>query len=101
MNTITLDIASIINSPSALTREQGAMVYNLLLLHLNLGNKIILNFKDVESIITPFLNVSIGKLYENFNSEQLNSQVKVRNSPEGAVSKFQLVIGNAKQQKYK
>ena len=97
MNTITLNIASLIHSPSALTREQGTIVYDHIIRNLNMENKVILDFKEIESIITPFLNVSIGKLYENFNSVQLNNQLEVVNFPEGAASKFQMVIENAKQ----
>ncbi len=97
MTTITLNIASLIKSPSALTREQGAIVYHEILQNLNSGNKVILDFKEIESLITPFLNVSIGKLYETFNSTQLNAQLEVQNPPDGTASKFQMVIQNAKQ----
>lgn len=97
MATITINIATLIQSPSALTRDQGKIVYDKIMNNLNAGNKVILDFKDVESIITPFLNVSIGKLYENFSSNQLNTQLEVINSPEGTISKFNMVIKNAKQ----
>ncbi len=97
METITINIASLIQSPSALTREQGKIVYDEIMHNLNTGDKVILDFKEIESIITPFLNVSIGKLYENYNSDQLNTQLEVKNPPEGTTSKFQMVIKNAKQ----
>lgn len=97
MNTITLNVASLINSPSALTREQGAIVYKEIMQNLNFGNKVVLDFQDIESLITPFLNVSIGKLYETFNSTQLNTQLEIKNAPDGTNSKFQMVIANAKQ----
>lgn len=97
MNIITIDIATLIQSPSALTREQGTIVYKQIIQNLNAGNKVILDFQDIESLITPFLNVSIGKLYENFNSTQLNTQLEVKNLPDGTTSKFQMVIANAKQ----
>lgn len=97
MKTVELNIASLIQSPSALTREQGAIIYEKIIQNLNIGNNVILDFNDIESIITPFLNVSIGKLYEDFSSNQLNTQLKVINLPEGTASKFQIVIQNAKQ----
>ena len=77
METKTINIASLIQSPSALTREQGKIVYDEIMYNLNIGNKVILDFREIESIITPFLNVSIGKLYENYNSDQLNTQLEV------------------------
>ncbi len=97
MNIVTLNVASLINSPSALTREQGTIIYKQIVQNLHSGNKVILDFKDIESLITPFLNVSIGKLYETFNSTQLNTQLEIKNPPEGMSSKFQMVIANAKQ----
>lgn len=97
MNTVTLNIASLIGSPSALTREQGSIIYTQIIQNLNSGNKVILDFQDIESLITPFLNVSIGKLYETYNSTQLNAQLEIKNPPEGTNAKFQMVIANAKQ----
>lgn len=97
MNTVTLNIASLIGSPSALTREQGSIIYTQIKQNLNSGNKVILDFQDIESLITPFLNVSIGKLYETFSSSQLNTQLEIKNPPDGTNSKFQMVIANAKQ----
>ncbi len=97
MNTVTLNIASLIGSPSALTREQGSIIYTQIIQNLNSGNKVILDFQDTESLITPFLNVSIGKLYETFNSSQLNTQLEIKNPPDGTNSNFQMVIANAKQ----
>lgn len=97
MEVITLDVALLINSPSALTREQGTVIYTQIVKNLNDGNKVILDFHNIESLITPFLNVSIGKLYETFNSTQLNHQLEIKNAPDGTNSKFQMVIANAKQ----
>lgn len=54
METITINIASLIQSPSALTREQGKIVYDEIMHNLNTGDKVILDFKEIESIITPF-----------------------------------------------
>lgn len=96
MNEITLNIANLIGSPSALTREQGGILYNHIVPYLKDGKKIILDFGNIESLITPFLNVAIGKLYEDFNSTQLNNQLEIKNPPEGTASKFRLVIQNAK-----
>ena len=97
MAIVTLNVASLIESPSALTREQGAVIYNQIITNLISGNKVILDFIDIESLITPFLYVSIGKLYETYNSTQLNAQLEIKNPPEGTNAKFQMVIANAKQ----
>ena len=48
MAIVTLNVASLIESPSALTREQGAIIYNQIITNLISGNKVILDFIDIE-----------------------------------------------------
>lgn len=93
---ITINVREKINSPSALTREQGKIIYNEIIASINSGNSICLDFSDIESLITPFLNVAIGKLYENFSSEELSRFIEFSNIPQGKAASFNLVINNAK-----
>lgn len=92
-----LNIGKLINCHSALTREQGKIIYDLIepMLHDNIN--VVLDFSEIESIITPFLNVSIGKLYEKYDSKTLQDLLEVKNYPEGFVPKFNRVVNNAKQ----
>ena len=61
---ITINIRQKIGSSSALTREQGKIIYDALIDNFQNGNHVTLDFSNIESLITPFLNVAIGKLYE-------------------------------------
>ena len=90
------NVSELIQSPSALTREQGNLVYQKIIPILSSGGRVVLDFCDIESLITPFLNVSIGKLYETYNSEQVRELLSLINVPAGTNSKFQTVIDNAK-----
>lgn len=96
MEKILMNVKEMINSPSALTREQGKIIYDCIILNFELGNEVELDFSEVESLITPFLNVAIGKLYEDYTSEVLQTQLKLKNVPEGKSASFKLVIDNAK-----
>lgn len=96
MQNNTFNIAELIESPSALTREQGNIVYQTIIPLFKKDEHVTLDFCDIESLITPFLNVSIGKLYETYSSEQLNSLLSIENIPNGTSTKFQAVIDNAK-----
>lgn len=96
MSKITINVKQKINNPSALTREQGKIIYDDLIKNMQVGNEIILDFGDVESLITPFLNVAIGKLYENYSSEEIKEHLTIINIPAGKTSSFNLVISNAK-----
>lgn len=96
MNKAIINVKEKINSPSALTREQGKIIYDEIIDNINSGNSVCLDFSDIESLITPFLNVAIGKLYENYSSEELNNFLEFSNIPTGKVASFNLVISNAK-----
>lgn len=93
-----IHVATLINSPAALTVEQGNLLYTEIanLLKKNEEN-IIIDFADIESIITPFLNESIGRLYGEFTGEELNKRLSIINQPVGTNRKFNMVIRNAKQ----
>lgn len=91
-----LNIKNVINSPSALTREQGEIVYDIIKVKIANKEEVLLDFIDVESLLTPFLNVAIGKLYGDFSSEDLNKYLKLENFPKSKVSTMKIVISNAK-----
>ncbi len=96
MSTVTVNVKDVIGSPSALTREQGELLLAEIRKAFNAGGKVVLDFADVESIITPFLNVAIGKLYADNTSEELKEKLMIQNVPKEKVASFNLVIENAK-----
>ncbi len=96
MNTVRINISKEIGSPSALTREQGKIIYDKINNYIENDTFVILDFIEIESLITPFLNVSIGKLYEKYTSEIIKKYINIINIPEGKASSFNLVIENAK-----
>lgn len=97
MEVKTINVSKLIGSPSALTVEQGDQLYNEIIIWIKTGKKVEIDFSEIESIITPFLNASIGRLYENFTSEQLQERMSIINQPTGTNHKFNMVIRNAKQ----
>lgn len=96
MNTTTINVKEVIGSPSALTREQGQLLLEEIRGVFAAGDKVIVDFAEIESIITPFLNIAIGKLYEDNTSDMLKENLKLQNVPKGKVASFNLVIENAK-----
>ncbi len=93
---ITINIRQKIGSSSALTREQGKIIYDALIYNFQNGNHVTLDFSNIESLITPFLNVAIGKLYETYSSEEIRKYLQLDNIPSGKSSSINLVISNAK-----
>lgn len=92
-----IQVSKLIGSASALTVEQGNILYNEIIRLLKKNEKVNIDFSGIESIITPFLNASIGKLYESYTSEKIKNCLKITNQPEGTNRKFNMVIRNAKQ----
>ncbi|SHM95314.1 protein of unknown function [Anaerosporobacter mobilis DSM 15930] len=96
MGIVRVNVSEVINSPSALTREQGEKVYNCIVNNIKLENSVILDFNQIESIITPFLNVAIGKLYGDYPSDTIKKYLEIINIPNGKAASFNIVIRNAK-----
>lgn len=91
-----IDITKIIDSPSALTQEQGDLVYEQIIHSFQNNEPVTLDFSNIESIISPFLNNAIGKLYEKYTSEQIKNLLTLHAFPPEKNSTLNIVISNAK-----
>ena len=91
-----IDVAEKIDSPSALTQDSGDIIYKEI--HDAIQNHIVIHvdFANVESMITPFLNNAIGQLYKDYTSEQIQQYLVLVNFPPTKNSTLNVVIGNAK-----
>lgn len=91
-----IDVAEKIDSPSALTQDMGDIIYKEIFN--SIQNKIIIHvdFANVESIITPFLNNAIGQLYKDFTSEEIKEYLVLDNFPSAKIAALNVVITNAK-----
>ena len=94
--TTTIDIADKIKNPSALSQEQGDIIYNAIISAFEKGEIVSLDFKNVESMITPFLNNAIGQLYGQYTSEFIKNHLDFVNFPASKIPKLNIVISNAK-----
>ena len=70
---MTINIASVINSDSALYYSEGVKVYSLISKEIKNKKAVTLSYIGLEKCTTQFLNAAIGKLYFNFNKSKLNS----------------------------
>lgn len=95
-NQVYINVADVIGSPSALTQEQGNIVYNILDAAISNKQIAILDFEQIESIISPFLNNAIGQLYGKYTSEQIKDFLQLQNFPDEKNSTLNIVIANAK-----
>lgn len=94
--TTTIDVADRIKNPSALTQEQGDIIYSEIIEAFEKEEIITLDFGNVESMITPFLNNAIGQLYGKYTSEFIKNHLVLNSFPASKIPKLNLVISNAK-----
>lgn len=93
---IYLNVAEKIGTPSALTQEDGNLIYAEIVQAINKNITIVLDFEQIESMISPFLNNAIGQLYGQFTSQQISELVNIKNFPKEKTSTLNIVIANAK-----
>lgn len=93
---IYINVAEKIGNPSALTQEQGNIIYNEIASSIEQGNIIQLDFEQIESMISPFLNNAIGQLYGKYTSQQISDFLKIQNFPDEKKATLNIVIANAK-----
>ena len=92
-------VRDIINSELAVSTEKGDLVFNELNSKLENNEKVIIDFKGIDLMITAFLNAAIGKLYskERYTTEFLNEHIKLENVQKEDISLFKDVIIRAKE----
>lgn len=64
MNTVTLFLADLAGNTVCIDPKKAMPVYKRILSELAAGNAVTLSFARVTRVITAFLNVAIGKLYD-------------------------------------
>lgn len=94
---ITIRIYEEIGGDAAISVDDGDAVYKKI--DAAITNKILveLDFRNVNLIITAFLNACIGQLYSKYSSEDLNKYLQVINVRKENNSLFNKVIKRAKE----
>ena len=91
-----VDVAKIIDTPSALTQESGDIIYHEIEKSFDRNETVTLDFCNIESMITPFLNNAIGQLYGKYKSDFIKEHLTLENFPPTKNSTLNIVISNAK-----
>jgi hypothetical protein len=94
---MVLVIKDIIKGDTAVSTDDGDVVYKEIVAILELGKPVELDFSGINIMTTAFLNAAIGQLYSAFNSEQLNSLLKLVNVAADDRILFKKVIERAKE----
>lgn len=93
---ISVRVADIIGSPVCISAEDGQKVFEKIVPLLKEGKKITLSFERVDILISLFLNVAIGQLYDTFSEEDIRALVKVAGLDDDDIEMLRRVVENAK-----
>lgn len=96
MEKIILNVCENLGTPTALTRDQGEIIFEKICNIIDNHAGVILDFSDVDSVLSPFLNVAVGKLYSKYSSETLNDKLEIVGISDDLFDVLEIVISNAK-----
>jgi len=90
-------VKDVISRATAVSSDDGDVVYNNILAELTKKRTISLDFDGITLMTTAFLNSAIGQLYSRYTSDELNETLKLKNVAEEDRVMFKKVIDRAKQ----
>jgi hypothetical protein len=93
---VIVRVFDIVGGPLCVSAEDGQRVHNKIVPLLREGQKVVLSFEQVETLISAFLNAAVGQLYGEFPEERIRELVSVRDMDEEDVAVLKRVVENAK-----
>ena len=76
--------------------DDGQLVHDKIAELLRKKYKVIISFKDVDTLISAFLNAAIGQLYDEVSEEDIREYLSVENMNPEDMALLKRVIDNAK-----
>lgn len=92
-----LRIQDIINRETAVSSDDGEIVYHDIVLCIQNNSIAELDFSGITILTTAFLNSAIGQLYNTYSSDQLNNTLRLKNVADEDKILFKKVIERAKE----
>ena len=93
---ITLRVTDIIGTQLCISAEDGQKVFEKIKKLLEQGKGINISFENATTLISLFLNVSIGQLYGSFPEDLIRSHIRIQDIAEDDRDMLRRVEENAK-----
>ena len=93
---VIVRIFDIVGGPLCVSAEDGQRVHEKIVPLLRNGQKVVLSFEQVETLISAFLNAAIGQLYGEFPEDRIKDLVSVRDMDDEDQAVLKRVVDNAK-----
>jgi hypothetical protein len=95
-NPIIVRVFDIVGGPLCVSTEDGQRVHDKIAPLLRDGQKVVLSFEQVETLISAFLNAAVGQLYGEFPEDRVRELISVRDLDEDDTAVLKRVVENAK-----
>ncbi|MCD8417977.1 STAS-like domain-containing protein [Tenacibaculum finnmarkense genomovar finnmarkense] len=94
-----IKIFEIIKTDFAVTTDNGNKIFKLIDENLSLGHSVEIDFSEIKTMTTAFLNSAVGQLYsrEKYNSTFLNKHISLIGFKDSHLSLIKMVIERAKE----
>jgi len=74
-----INIFDVVGGKAAVSTEDGDRLFETIIAFLEKDFEIVLDFANIDTLITPFLNAAIGQLYSKYDSPFLREHLSVNN----------------------
>lgn len=93
----TIRVFDITGERAIMDNPDGENVFKLIKASLDNAEDVVVDFENVTTILSMFLNSAIAPLYQFFSSEFLNNHLKIKNMSDDDISTLRRVNERARQ----
>ncbi|MDP8240584.1 MAG: STAS-like domain-containing protein [Candidatus Hatepunaea meridiana] len=93
---LKISVYEIVGSNICMASDDGEKVYKQIASALRSGVKVILSFRNVDTLITAFLNAAIGQLYSEFPESYIRENLEVSDMDQDDLALLKRVVETAK-----
>lgn len=94
---IKINLFEAIGSRAAISSDDGDMIFKRIDLALKNKVNVLVDFQNIDLIVSTFLNASIGQLYGTYTSQVIRKYLKVINLNNDDLGTLKLVIKRAQE----
>lgn len=94
-NINSIAVASLIGE-LCVSADDGQKLHDAIFRYMKENQPVVVSFKNVETMISAFLNAAIGQLYGEFTDEQIRNLLSVREMQVDDLGLLKRVIENSK-----
>jgi hypothetical protein len=97
MNTNRISVFEVLESPFAISTDDGTKIFDRVKAYFDEKQQVVVDFDQVELIVSTFLNAAIGQLYGVYDSDFIKEHFSVENMSAEDAAVLQKVIDTAKE----